>query len=144
MAVKSAFCPTRRSGNLGSLMTVTFYPLFYYGELLASEAKKPPRPCPPVEKPFFAVTAFRLICYILAQQIADSDLFWQVYALFERESVTAMPNSPRGRAPRKEPKGGPAVAPGKLPTQGQDGIGPTVQMAASRRDLPCWRWDCGI
>jgi hypothetical protein len=104
MAVKSAFCPLRRPENLGSLMTVTSYPLFHYGEQLASEANNPPRPWSPVEKPFLAVTDFRLTCYILAQQTADSDLFWQVYALFERESVTAVPNSPRGRARRKEPK----------------------------------------
>ena len=104
MAVKSTFRPIRRSDGPCGLMAVTFCALSYYGEEPASEAGIPPRPRPPVEKPFFAATAFGFTCYILAQQSANSDHFGQVYASWERGSVTAVPIQTRGRAQRKEPK----------------------------------------
>jgi hypothetical protein len=70
----------------------------------ASEAGIPQRPRPPVEKPFFAATAFGFTCYILAQQSANSDHFWQVYAPLGARKCHRCAHSNPKRALPKEPK----------------------------------------
>jgi hypothetical protein len=104
MAVKSTSYPTRHPDGPWSLMVVTFYSLFDYGEELAAAARITQRSRPAVEKPFFAATAFGFTGSILAQPSADSDPFWQVYARFERGSAVVMPMQHGGRSLRKEPK----------------------------------------
>jgi hypothetical protein len=142
MAVKSTFRPIRRSDGPCNLMAVTFCALFYYGEEPAAEAAMPQRTRPPVDKPFFAVTAFRFTGSILAQQSANSDHFWQVCVPLGARKGHRCANSNPKRALPKEPKRAIGWRE-KARNIGKYGIGSTAQMAASRRDLPCWRWDCG-
>jgi hypothetical protein len=127
MAGKSTFRPIRRSDGPCGLMAVTFCALSYYGEEPASEAGIPPRPPPPVAKPFFAATAFGFRCSILAQPSAFPTTSGRFTPLWDRGSVTAVPMQTRNeRSPKSQ--SGLSVAERRLGSEGNT--------AATR--LPRW------